>query len=226
MVRSIIGSWIAIAIIFVAITAVLSAPICQTKATTQNTLNVPSANLFVPSNAFGLIYASRDIAFAVIGNKVGVLNTTTFTPTLVGGIALPSPFAKGAAGLTITHDRKIVYVAVSVRAAAIDVDRAVADEADPVIRLLIGTAGAQAIEVTLSLDDDYVFVSQEYGNDIQTEIGAIDVFHVSWTSNGSVASTHIGYISLEMLVVGSALSPDGSKLYVTSETTPGSSQVH
>jgi hypothetical protein len=91
---------------------------------------------------------------------------------------------------------------------------------------LIGTAGAQAIEVTLSLDDDYVFVSQEYGNDIQTEIGAIDVFHVSWTSNGSVASTHIGYISLEMLVVGSALSPDGSKLYVTSETTPGSSQVH
>lgn len=43
------------------------------------------------------------------------------------------------------------------------------------------------------------------------------------TNDGPVSSIYVGYISLGLQVVGTALSPDGSRLYATSEHTNSSS---
>ena len=50
-----------------------------------------------------------------------------------------------------------------------------------------------------------------------TTHGAIEVFEVNRASNGTVSSTFVGYTELGYAVVGTALSSDGSKLYVASE---------
>jgi len=78
-------------------------------------------------------------------------------------------------------------------------------------------AGTSAIEATVSLEDDYVFISQEYGNNATSFRGAVEVFNVRQAHNGSIDSSYIGYIALGDAVVGTALSADGSKLYAVSE---------
>ena len=219
--------WIATAAWFAAsVTAAVSAVECQSVAPAQNTLNVQTANLTVPSNPFGLAYAGNDIAFAAIGDGyVGVLNTSTFTPTLIRKIGIPAPFYErsfGVLGLAITHDKQTVYVSIGRGAVAIDVEKAVAGEADSIAGYLNGTDGTGSIEVTVSLDDKYVFVSQEYGSTLLR--GAVEVFKVQRADNGSVSSTYIGYAPLGQAVVGTALSLDGCKLYATSEVGINSTQ--
>jgi hypothetical protein len=201
--------------------AAVSVPDCQSTAPTQNTLfGIQTANLIVPSNPFGLVYASEDIAFASIGiGIVGVLNTSTFTPTLIREIVVPAPFYQGSFGVTglaITRNKQTVYVSVGPGAVAVDVQKAVAGE-DSIVGFLNGTVGTTSIEATLSSDDRYIFVSQEYGSISTGYHGAIEVFNVNPANNGSVQSTYVGFISLGVSVVGTALSSDGSKLYATSE---------
>jgi hypothetical protein len=110
-----------------------------------------------------------------------------------------------------------VYVALGPGTVAIDVDNAVTGKGPSIAGLLSGTVGSSSIEVTLSLDDNYVFVSQEDGNDATGLRGAIEVFNVHRARNGSVSSKYIGYTVLDYAVVGTALSTDGSKLYAASE---------
>lgn len=71
-----------------------------------------------------------------------------------------------------------------------------------------------AIETASSADGRYVFVSLEYGD----RGGAIAVYDLgSGRSPGFGAADYVGAITLGQAVVGSALSPDGRDLYVTSE---------
>lgn len=91
--------------------AAVSIPDYQTIAPTQNTLNVSTASLTVPNSPFGIVYAKKDIGFAAIeGGKVGILNTTTFMPILIGEISLPEPFyqpAYSVNGLAISRDKQV-----------------------------------------------------------------------------------------------------------------------
>jgi DNA-binding beta-propeller fold protein YncE len=212
-------------------TAAISAPACQSTAPTQSILNnVQTASLTGLDRPFGLVYATNDIAFtATIGSNggsidygvIGVLNTSTFPPTLLHEITLPSVFPQPYVieGLGISHDKRTVYRSMGPGAVAIDVEKAVAGRNDSVIGVLSGgTAGTSAIEATLSPDDEYVFISQEYGNNLTSFRGAVEVFNVRRAHNGSIESTYIGYIALGVNVVGTALSEDGSKLYAASET--------
>jgi DNA-binding beta-propeller fold protein YncE len=224
MARSII-SWIVTAVSFTAVSGAVSASDCQAAAPTQVTLNnITTASLNVIGNyPFGLVYASKDIAFVGLGTSLGVLNTSTFAPTLIRQISLQDVFTNAplgfysAYGLAISRDKRIVYAAIGLGAVAVDVGKAVAGDADSILGSLNGKAGTAAIEVTVSIDDKYVFVSQEYGNKETESHGAIEVFNVKRNSNGSLSSTDIGFIALGYSVVGTALSPDGSKLYATSE---------
>ena len=106
----------------------------------------------------------------------------------------------------------------------VNVTRAIAGSPDAVVGALNGTVrdqipGDGVIEVTVSLDNRYAFVSQEYGARPAVTPGNIDVFKLHKpTSNGSVLGTAIGYLNLGDEVVGTALSPDGGILYATSET--------
>jgi hypothetical protein len=78
-----------------------------------------------------------------------------------------------------------------------------------------GTFGTSAI--TLFSDGDYAFVSQEYGSNNTSFLGAVEVFHVDRAKNGTMSSSHIGYTKLGFAVAGTALSSDGPKLYATSQ---------
>jgi DNA-binding beta-propeller fold protein YncE len=225
MAQSII-SWIVTAVSFAALSGAVSAPDCQAVAPTQVTLNnITTASLNVTGNhPFGLVYASKDIAFVGLGASLGVLNTSTFTPTLIRQISLQDVFTNyppgifSAYGLAISRDKRIVYAAIGPGAVAVDVGKAVAGDPDSILGSLNGKAGTTAIEATVSIDDKHLFVSQEYGNKETEFHGAIEVFNVARNSNGSLSSTDIGFIALGYSVVGTALSPDGSKLYATSET--------
>jgi DNA-binding beta-propeller fold protein YncE len=215
-------SWLIAASACITATAALSAPLCQSVAPVQTVLNVQTANVSAGLDPFGVVYVRPDIAFvAVAGGNITVLNTTTFQPTVIRKIPLPTPFYQRAIdavnGMAISHDKRTAYVAVGTGAVAIDIEKAISGEGNAIAGTMGGNTGATAIEVTVSLDDDYVFVSEEDGNNVTNFNGAIEVFHVDRANNGSISSSYIGFIALGREVVGSALSHDGSKLYVTSE---------
>ncbi|KAL9071913.1 MAG: hypothetical protein Q9157_005297 [Trypethelium eluteriae] len=213
----------------------VSLPGCQlTGAPQQKTLNnVHTGQLSVPGSPFGLVYASQeDIAFvsldiSLVNSTLGVLNTSTFTPTLINQVPLQAGHtnSEGALGITLTHDGRHVLASAGPGSFVVDVARAVAGSPDAVVGALNGSVGPQmpgvtAIEVTVTLDDEYAFVSQEYGSTQTGNRGDIDVFKLHRPSaNGSVSGTAIGYLTLGYEVVGTALSPDGSILYATSENT-------
>ena len=206
----------------------------------QNTLsNVRTAQLNVSESPFGIVYGQQqDTAFVTLNNTLGILNTSNFPPSLARQIALPTAYTglEGALGLSLTHSGKYVLVAAGPGLIVIDTALATAGSPDAVVGVLNGTTGTQtpgdeAIEVTLSLNDKYAFVSQEYGSDLGVTSGNIDVFKLHKpAANGSVSGTAIGYLNLGFAVVGTALSPNGKRLYALSErislnTTQGSISV-
>ncbi|KAI1387741.1 cytochrome cd1-nitrite reductase-like protein [Hypoxylon trugodes] len=229
MARS-IAYWVA-AIANTAITAaaILASPQCQNAAPTQTTINVPTANMSLPGSPFGLVYARNDIAFAGMGHQVIMLNTTTFKPTLAREFPLPALLNQSqgvVSGLTLSHDKRYVYASVGPGAVILDVEKAVAGDTNPIVGLLRGTTGDGAIQVTLSKDDKYALVTQEYGTNATLFRGTIEVFQIHHGLNGSIAGTSKGYTRLGYAVVGTAFSHDESKLYVTSEVTSQATSVN
>ena len=193
----------------------------QVAAPTQRTQNVRSANLSLPASPYGLIYAREDVAFAAIGaGKILVLNTSVFVSTIISEKSVPAPLWQedwDPLGLAITSDKHTLLVPVGLGAVAIDVQKAIVGEPEPIVGLLSGTSALnQSRQITLSADEQYLFVTQEAPT-AYDYYGGIQSFHVERARNGSVMSTYLGYIQLGIAVVGSALSRDGSKLYVTSE---------
>ncbi|KAI0178634.1 cytochrome cd1-nitrite reductase-like protein [Hypoxylon sp. FL1284] len=225
-----LGRWV-IAALSIHITAVTAAtvaePACQAAAPHQRTMPVRTALMNIDDSPFGVIYASDDVAFVGAGPKVEMLNMTSFKPTVAREISLPKSLtssvkadAGGAAtGLALSHDKRYLYAAIGSGAAIIDVERAIAGDASPVAGALIGTVGVGAIQVTVAPDDGYVFVTQEYGTNATLNRGAIEVFRMHRAYNGSMHGTNEGYVTLGYGVVGTGLSYDGTKMYVTSEIT-------
>lgn len=217
--------------------AATSAPI----APKQKILNrVRTSIITVPTNPFALEYANNDYAFVALpdleNSTLGVLNTREFKPKLVHQVKLPVGFVfnEGGTGVTVSKDKKYVFVAAGPGAVIIDVARAITGKADAVVGTLNGTSwtpaavespaytgpGFTGIHVALTQDMGYAFVSQEYGS---LEIGLrgdLDVFKLEKPANfDSITGKHIGYLPLGFAVVGSVLSPDGKTLYATSEAS-------
>jgi DNA-binding beta-propeller fold protein YncE len=214
--------WFALAIACFSTIGAVSVPGCQAIAPQQKNLSdVHTALISVPTAPFGLVYSRNDdIAFVALNNTLGVLNTTTFTPTLLHQIKFPAAYTvlDGAGGITLTHDGRHVIVSVGSGALVFDVVKAVAGSSAAVVGALNGTAGTGAIEAIVTSDDKYVFVSQEYGT-AQTKLrGGVEVFTLDKpTTNGSVSGSYVGFLPLGDAVVGTAFSPNGSILYATSE---------
>ena len=101
----------------------------------------------------------------------------------------------------------------------IDVQKAIAGQADEILGTVPTGADSGPIEVGLSNDDRFVFVSNE---DNET-ISVID-FRKAMVS-GESASSIVGTIPVEQLPVGLAFSANGRYLYITNEeanpTDPG-----
>lgn len=237
MIRSLrLGTLLGSALAWIGAVEAVSLPGCQTVAPPEENLtSVRTAEIAVPAYPFGVVYAQQnDIAFVALNTTLGVLNTSAFIPSLIDAIPLPTPYRGGGAGIALTHDgRHVLVTAEGTALIVVDVAKAATGSPKAVVGVLNGTAAAgdSAIEVTVTRDDKYAFVSQEYGSRQTGERGTIEVFELQRpAANGSVSGTYIGYLILGDSVVGTALSPDGRILYATSElasfnTTQGTLSV-
>ncbi|KAM0801852.1 nitrous oxide reductase [Usnea florida] len=225
-----IGPLLPLALAWIGAVKAVLVPGCQTVAPPEKNLtSVRTAEVSVPAFPFGVVYAQQnDIAFVALNTSLGVLNTSAFIPSLIHEIPLPVSdlSLSGATGIALTHNGRYVLVTTfSTTVLVVDVAKAVVGNVDAVVGVLNGTAAAghSAIEVTLTRDDKYAFVSQEDGSQQTGERGTIEVFELHKpTANGTISGTYVGYLVLGDLVVGTALSYDGRILYATSETTPNS----
>ena len=221
-----VGPLLASALAWIGAVEAVSLPGCQNVAPPEKNLtSVRTAEITVPAHPFGVVYAQQnDLAFVALNTSLGVLNTSAFIPSLTHEIPLPAPYVSidGALGITLTHDgRHVLVTAFSAALIVVDVAKAATGSPDAVVGVLNGTAaaGQSAIEVTVTRDDKYAFVSQEDGSLQTGERGTIEVFKLQRpAANGTVSGTYVGYLVLGDLVVGTALSYDGRLLYATSET--------
>lgn len=202
----------------------VSVPGCQTVAPPEKNLtSVRTAETTVPAYPFGVVYAQQnDIAFVALNTSLGVLNTSAFIPSLIHDIPLPSVSVSEGTGIALSHDgRHVLVTAFSTALIVVDVAKATTGSPDAVVGVLngIAAAGDSAIEVAITGDDKYAFVSQEDGSRQTGERGTIEVFELQRpAANGTVSGTYVGYLILGDLVVGTALSSDSRILYATSET--------
>jgi hypothetical protein len=121
----------------------------------------PGANIRIGIRS-GRKYRIRSIEW-----HLGVLNTTSSTPSLLHQIPLPTNYLKGstgAAGVALTHDGGHVLVSLGTGAIIVDVAKAINGSSSAIIGAVNGTAGDSAIEVAVTPDGSSAFVSQEYGN--------------------------------------------------------------
>ena len=221
-----VGQLLADALAWIGAVGAVIVPSCQIVAPPQKNLtSVRTAEITVPAHPFGVAYAQQnDIAFVALNTSLGVLNTSAFTPILIHEIPLPAPYVgvSGALGIALTHSgHHVLVTASSIALIVVDAAKASTGSPDAVVGVLNGTAAAgdSAIEVTITGDDKYAFISQEYGSPQTSGRGTIEVFELQRpAANGTVFGTYVGYLILGDAVVGTAISPDGRILYATSET--------
>ena len=220
------GPLLASALAWIGAVEAVLIPGCQTVALPEKNLtSVRTAKITVPARPFGVVYAQQnDIAFVALNTSLGVLNTSAFIPSLIHEIPLPAAYVGvgGGTGIALTHNgRHVLVTASSTALIVVDVAKAATGSPDAVVGVLngIAAAGDSAIEVTITRDDKYAFVSEENGSRQTGERGTIEVFELQRpAANGTVSGTYVGYLILGDLVVGTALSSDGRILYATSET--------
>jgi DNA-binding beta-propeller fold protein YncE len=167
----------------------------------------------VPGSPFGVAAApGGGWAFVAVTGGVEVLRA--------GGPLAPSavrtiPVGGNTVGLTMTPDGRYLLAASGSGAVVISVARAEQGSAGAVLGTLSasqsGTLGNTAIEVAVSPDGQFAFVTIEsasralvfnLGAALRTRFGAAD---------------YVGSIPLGRAPVGMAISPDGRWLYATSE---------
>ncbi len=146
-------------------------------------------------------------AFVSLGTSVGVYRLHgAARPRLVRQIPL-----RAALGEAITPGGRYLLVAVAQGAAVINIRRAEHAVRGAVTGTLSVPRAEGPIEVTLSRKGTFAFVSVE-GSD------ALAVFNLHRAlTRGFGRADYAGSVPLGVAVVGSALSPDGRWLYVTSE---------
>jgi DNA-binding beta-propeller fold protein YncE len=151
----------------------------------------------------------------LIGGRVLVYSVAGFVPRLIRTIRVPGE----AVGCSLTRDGRLLLIASRQGATVVSVARAERGASHPVLGTLapppsVHLQAAGAIETASSADGRYAFVSLEYG----APGGVIAVYDLGSTVAPRFGpGDYVGAITLGDAVVGSALSPDGRYLYVTSE---------
>ena len=192
----------------VAVLPALSAPGCSTAVAGAAALSrVRSADVSVGSQPFGVVTtAGGHFSFVTLANAVAVLsNGSSLAPTL--DHVLSAPGATGSEQLT--SDGK--YLLVAANSGAIVFSVADAEQGgSALVGTLTSPFGSGAVEVAVSPDDKFVFVTLENSANLV-------VFNLqSALANGFAASAVVGKIPLHYAPVGLAISPDHRWLYATS----------
>lgn len=206
---------------------------CASSAPAQHILNISTTSITVPNRPFGIAYLTNETAFVAVGRNIGVLDTSQLTPVLKHLIPL-SPYALWKLGLhdddpdtdnyiihglAITHDGQNLYATAGAGVAVLDTEKAAVGDSNPIVGVLAnnGLAGNYTAMVSITPDDQYIFLTQEFGSRATLHHGAVEVWNVTRTPSGFVTGVYQGYITLGLATVGMAFSADSSKLYVTNE---------
>jgi hypothetical protein len=151
---------------------------------------------------------------------IAVLSRTAGKTVLVQDIPVPSQ--GGVAGMALSHDGKLLAVSNGSGALLLDTDRLVAGESKPVAEVKdqagAGPQGqAASVYVAISPNDKLLFVSDE-------GTASITVYDLMKVRGGDTSA--IGRVSVGNAPVGLVFSPDGRRLYTTSEIAqPGGAPV-
>jgi len=174
---------------------------------------VPMGMLPLAGHPFG-VGASGDgrWLFAALDASVAVLAVDGGAPRVVGQVSVPGH----PSGLAVTHDGAMVLVASDRGAVVVDARRAEAGDPGAVLGALESPAGDGAVEVAVSADDRFAFVTLE-------KTGGLAVFDLARARAGALGTAaFVAGVPLGQAPAGVALSPDGRWLYATSESpAPG-----
>jgi len=206
----------------VAVTLVSNAPTVTTSYVTYPTISAPFQAIVSPS---GTVFVGVANGVQVFTPNNGVLTPTcvnTLSPTLLseGGDVSELSYLPGGTDIAagIGSPGAIFY-----NAAALQTCTATGYVSSQ--GTIASDQGSQAVAVTP--DGKFAFVSNEYGVAAgATTEGNIGVVSLQYDSNGNVnGGTLLGQISTGgTAIAGMILSPDGTRLYVTSEIAASSSQ--
>jgi DNA-binding beta-propeller fold protein YncE len=195
----------------------LPSPGCSTATAASPLLSsVRTAMVPMPGTPFGVVVSPDGRwAFAAVINAVQVLRLgSSLAPVKVRTVAMPPAF--DAIGETLTPGGRYLLAASGQGAVVISVARAERGSAGAVLGTLVDpTAAEGGIEVAVSPDGRYAFVTMEDSQDV-----AVFDLHRALTQ-GFGPGDYVGSIPLGTAPVGLAVSPDGRWLYATSEVAAG-----
>ena len=180
-------------------TAVASAP---------KLAKVRTATVSVVGNPF-TVQATPDgkYSFVTLGNSIAVLkNGASLAPTQFSTFSAPGA-KRGAA---ITHNGRYLLAAANSGAIVVNVAAAEQGSTIPIVGTLTSPYGQGAVEVAISPDDKFAFVT------LQNSASLVVFNLASALANGFGPADVVGRVKLGQQPVGMAISPDGKWLYATS----------
>ena len=205
----------------------LTLPKCSTSTATARTLSrVRTGVAQIGGDPFGAtVTADGHYTFVTVGNAIDVLrNGSGPVPALIRTISAPH----ASKGLELTHDGKFLVAAAGSGAVVVNVAEGIQSAPDPVVGTLTSPHGSGAVEVLITADDRFAFVTLQNSAEMA-------VFNLQRAvTDGFGPSDFIGYVPLGNQPVG--MTTDGTWLYVVSfqgaidvlslskaETDPGNS---
>ena len=187
---------------------ILPVPGCSTAVPQTQTLSgARSAQVQVGNQPFGVVTtADGKFTFVTLQNQVAVLSHgSSLAPTL--DHVLPAPGATGSEQLT--NSGKFLLVAANSGALVLDVANA-EQGVSPIVGTLTSPFGSGAVEVAVSPDDKFAFVTMEQSANLV-------VFNLQRAlADGFTPADVVGKVPLNQQPIGMAISPDHKWLYATS----------
>jgi DNA-binding beta-propeller fold protein YncE len=176
----------------------------------------PFGVVVTPDGRWSFVSSPLSSSAGPAGGWIGVFaDAGSAAPKLVRSIPAAEPL-----GVAITHDGRYLLAASGSGAMVLSVQQAEEGVSHHVLGTLRsgetghGAAGGGAIEVAVSPDDRFAFVSLEGSSEIA-------VFNLPRAlASGFRTSGFVGYIPTGIAPVGLAVAPGGRLLYATSEVAP------
>jgi DNA-binding beta-propeller fold protein YncE len=173
---------------------------------------VSQAAVPVPGSPFSVVAtADGRWSFVTLNSAVEVLSNRSPAPVADRQVSVPGT----PQGEQLTNDGRYLLVADGSGAVVIDVARAEDGAAGAVLGTLSSPAGQGAVEVAVSPDDRFAFVTLELSDSL-----AVFDLHKALAS-GFGPADFAGTVPLGTAPVGLAVSPDGRWIYATSESAKG-----
>ena len=173
---------------------------------------VSQAAVPVPGSPFSVVAtADGRWSFVTLNSAVEVLSNRSPAPVADRQVSVPGT----PQGEQLTSDGRYLLVADGSGAVVIDAAGAEDGAAGAVLGTLSSPAGRGAVEVAVSPDDRFAFVTLELSDSL-----AVFDLHKALAS-GFGPADFVGTVPLGTAPVGLAVSPDGRWIYATSESAKG-----